>query len=201
MTRSNGAKTAKFEIKKTERLYDGFLKLDRHTLRYRKYDDSQTEWLERECITPPAEVVAVLLADRNLGSFVFVEQFRIGAAASANPWLIEIVAGYADQDGNDLILSAKREVQEEAGIEIEQLTPICSYWVSPGETSDRMHLFFAEVDASSIGEFGGLDEEHEDIRIVTMPFQDCFEKMQSGGFDNAMTLIALQWFQLTHPLD
>jgi ADP-ribose pyrophosphatase len=46
---------------------------------------------------------------------VLIEQFRVGAWAGVNPWLIELVAGLIDKDEEPEEV-AHREAEEEAGL-------------------------------------------------------------------------------------
>jgi 8-oxo-dGTP diphosphatase len=62
----------------------------------------------------------VLLHDPERHEFVLVEQLRIGLIDSAedSPWVLELVAGMLDKP-EDMEAMAKREVQEETGLQIE----------------------------------------------------------------------------------
>jgi len=129
---------------------------------------------------------------------VLIEQFRVGALGqSTTPWLIEIVAGTMDKDhqesDEELI---KREMREEAGLEIETLIPICDYFSSPGYSTEKLKLYCAKVDSTKAPKLCGLKEEHEDIKIHVVSTKDAFLAVRSGQITNGAAIIALQWLEL-----
>ena len=75
--------------------------------------------------------------------------------------------------------AAIRETFEETGYQIRQLQPIGRFFSSPGGTSERVFLYFAEVgDADRTGQGGGIDSE--DIKIVEMAIDDLFDRLAQG---------------------
>ena len=91
----------------------------------------------------------------------------------------------------------RRELEEEIGCRVENITPIHTFYVSPGGASERIHLYYALVTPEHyVSEGGGLANEHENIRVVTMSVKDAFAEMWSGKIYDAKTLIALQWLHL-----
>ena len=92
----------------------------------------------------------------------------------------------------------QREAVEEAGCELTTLLPICHYWSSPGACSEKVALFCAKVDATNAGGIFGLDEEHEDIRVIAVDTSKAFEAVANGDINNAASIIALQWLQLRY---
>lgn len=177
-----------------EVLYDGFFKLTRLRLRYRRFDGDQLT-VERELFQRD-DAVGVLLYDPDLEQVVLVEQFRIGALDHPHsPWLLELVAGIVEP-GERAEQVAQREAQEEAGAEIRQLVPLMRYLPSPGGSREYVELFCGRVDSAGLGGLHGLAEEHEDIRVHVLPTDTAFELVGNGRIDNAATIIALQWLQL-----
>ena len=58
----------------------------------------------------------------------------------------------------------QRELVEELGYECDRLVPISAFYVSPGGSSERVFLYYAEVDASDrAGDGGGVPAEGEAI--------------------------------------
>ena len=71
------------------------------------------------------------------------------------------------------------------------------YFCSPGGSTEFFSLFCGKVDlhGKTTAVFG-LPEEHENIRVHVLPVGDVMQLLQQGHVNNAMTIIALQWFQL-----
>jgi ADP-ribose pyrophosphatase len=72
------------------------------------------------------------------------------------------------------------------------------FYASPGTTTERVYLYYAEVedhDKRSAG--GGVDAEQEFIEVIEMPIAEAIEKMERGEIVDGKTVIALQWYQ-TH---
>jgi len=89
-----------------------------------------------------------------------------------------------------------REAEEEAGLVVGRSRFALSYLVSPGGTSERIHVYVGEVDSSKATGFHGLAEEGEDIRLHVVSREQAYRWVEEGRIDNAATVIALQWLQL-----
>lgn len=176
--------------------YAGFWQLKLLRLRHRRFAGGWSVPLARE-VHCRGEAVGVLLYDPGLDAFGFVEQFRVGAFArgAGSPWLHELVAG-AREAGETPEAVARRETLEEAGCEVLALRPIARYYSSPGGTDEYLHLFCARVRLADARRLHGVPAEHEDIRLHVIGCDDALRLQRQGRFDNAHTLIALQWFAL-----
>lgn len=138
--------------------------------------------------------VAVLPWDPRREEVLLVEQFRVGAVEGRrSPWCLELIAGICDQPGERLDEVARREAREEAGLVLNELTPLYDYMASPGGSNERLQLFAAQADLSAAGGIHGSADENENIRVVTAALEEVPELMASGLVDNAPALIALQW--------
>jgi ADP-ribose pyrophosphatase len=45
----------------------------------------------------------------------------------------------------------------------------------------------------------GLDEEHEDIKVMVYGVEEALKLLDHGKIINAKTIIALQWLALNYP--
>jgi ADP-ribose pyrophosphatase len=182
----------------TERLHDGFFKVDRYRIEHALFAGGRTEVFTRE-LFERGEASAVLLYDPAKDLVVLTEQYRIGAALEedSSPWLLEVVAGMMEA-GESAEEVARREAEEEAGCSPGDLIPISSYWSSPGGTSEKVHLYCALIDSSGLGGIHGLAHEQEDILVRLVPFEVAFNGIESGEINNAATIIALQWLKIKH---
>lgn len=173
-------------------LYKGFFGLDRISVRYRQYRGGWSETVQRE-VFRHHDAVGVLLYDVERDAVVLVEQFRAGALGrESSPWLLEPAAGLIDTHESPEAV-ARREVKEEVGCDVRELIELHRYFPSPGACDEHITLFCALVDSGSLGGVHGLDEEHEDILVRVLPFQNAWALVESGQASNAMTLIALYW--------
>ena len=185
------------ELVAEELAYDGFFKLKSLKIRHRLFEGGWSETFERElCVR--GDAVGVLLYDPVLQQFAMVEQLRIGVInRSQSPWLLELVAGMLDKEGEDKEDLARREVIEESGLQVEQLEPVIEYFCSPGGSTEFFTLFCGKVDLDGVqGGVFGVDHENENIRLHVLPVTEVISLLSSGQINNAMTIIALQWFQL-----
>ena len=184
-----------FEIISKHNLYQGFFCITQYTLKHRLFLGGWSQILKRELFTR-GQVTGVLPFDPITEQVVLIEQFRLGALAQDNPWLLECVAGIVEEETPES--AAKRELKEEAGLVLQNLMPIYQYWVSPGGSDEFMSLFCGKVDAKLAAGIHGSEEEGEDIQVVTMSAQEAFDTVKSGEINNAMTIIALQWLELNY---
>lgn len=185
-----------FIIENEEWLYQGFISLKHYQVKHKLFAGGWTPTFDR-VVALRAHAVAVLPYDPVLDKVILIEQFRIGALEdSASPWLIEIVAGLIEE-GEQPEQVAIREIQEEAGVKALELIELYRYWVSPGAANEHLTLFCARVDASTVGEFGGLvEDENEDIRISVVDAPAAFQMLKDGSIRNCTSILALQWLQL-----
>lgn len=178
-------------------LFKGFLSIDEYTLRHDLYAGGQSEIITRQ-LMERGHAVAILLFDPVLDKLVMIEQFRIGAKDDdTSPWLIELVAGMIDK-GETADQVVKRECSEEAGVEVKGLRELFTYYASPGGCSEKITLFYGEVDSDSATGIHGLESEGEDIKVVVMDYKKAMERLEKGLINSATPILALQWLQLNH---
>lgn len=195
--------TADVEVVEKTTPFQGYFRIDRYRLRHRLFEGGWSGIMSRE-VFERGHAIGVLLYDPQRDVLVLIEQFRIGAyigaaegwlGSDASPWLFEIVAGIVEQ-GETAVDVAKRESIEEAGCEVLDLVPACRYLVSPGGTTETVEILCARVRAPTVGGIHGLSEEHENIRVHVVPAADAVTRLEAGRINNAMTLVAMQWFQI-----
>ena len=180
--------------------YRGFMRLDHYKLKHKIFDQNWSIELSRE-ILERGECVGLLPYDPIRDEVVLLEQFRIGGytAANASPWQIECVAGMIEP-GHLAEETALREAEEEAGINVTEMTLIHRYLTSPGGTSETIDLFCGCVDAENAGGIFGIAHEGEYIRVFVVSAEEAFAMLGRGEIGNAMTIIALQWLKLHHAM-
>ncbi|MBO8415570.1 MAG: NUDIX domain-containing protein [Proteobacteria bacterium] len=187
-------------VHERSRLFKKHFALDEYIVSYKKFDGSETPKLVREIFERDQDAVAILPYDAKTDEVVLIEQFRPGAMKDPiSPWLIEIVAGLIDF-GEHEIDAAMRELNEEAHFKVtpDELKYITAVYPSPGGISERVSVYFANVDATHIDNHGGLEKENEDIRIFKVPAEAAFEACKSGRICNCAALVGLLNLQLAH---
>lgn len=182
------------EILDRETAYRGFFRVDRYRLRHRLYAGGWSVELDREVIERrPA--VGLLLYDPGRDAVVLIEQFRLPAhLAGFKARQLEVIAGLVDHAAEAESDVARREAREEAGIAVEgELLAMHRFLSSQGGTTETIGLYCGRVDSSRAGGIHGLAAEHEDIKVVVMPYAEVMRLLREGGIENAVTLIALYW--------
>ena len=188
---------ADVEVVEREECFRGFYKLDRLHLRHRLFAGGMGKLINRELFVRH-DAVCVLPYDPQRDEVVLIEQFRVGALGKTDtPWLIELVAGLIDKEGEvnpeDV---AHREGEEEAGVTFTSLWPITRYFPSPGGSTEFVHLYVGRCSTEGIGGLHGLEEEAEDIRVTVWAYEDALQAVRDGRISNAASIIALQWLAL-----
>ncbi|SDX45138.1 NUDIX domain-containing protein [Hymenobacter psychrophilus] len=159
--------------------YDGHYKLSQL-----RVQDGE-EVLKRERFEPGTAVAALV---RHTGSqqYILTRQYRIGPEAE----IVELAAGMVDS-GEEPAQAIRREIQEELGYDVDRLEQIARILPSPGTSAEVITVYYAEVSHQS-GAGGGLAEESEKIEAVEFSAEELF----AASFEDAKTIIAVQWAQL-----
>ncbi|KAA1171636.1 NUDIX domain-containing protein [Marinobacter salinexigens] len=182
-------------IEKRETVFQGFFRMDKLWLTHPRFDGDTMPVFTRELFIR-GDATCVLPYDPVRDEVVLLEQFRLGALGrSQSPWLLELVAGM-NEDGESPEDVARREGQEEAGLSFARLEKICDYLVSPGGTTELIHLFYGAVSTESAGGLFGIEHEHEDIRAHVVNAEHAIAMIRDGRINNAAAIIALQWLEL-----
>ena len=184
----------KVRILKETREYDGFFKIDKAVLQYEKFNGEMSQEITRLNFDR-GDSVALLLYDEKRDSVILVKQFRYPAYVNDGPgWILEVVAGIMAEE-RDTVSVARAELLEEAGYEVDDLEFISRFYVSPGGTSERIHLYLGLAHRQT-GSGGGLADEHEDIQVIEIPLDEAMKMVETGEICDAKTIIALQWLKL-----
>lgn len=111
------------------------------------------------------------------GRMLFVRQMR--PAVGLAP--LEIPAGLIEP-GEDPLEAARRELAEETGLKGD-LTYLFSYYVSPGFTDEKTHVFLAE----NLEETQAIPDENEEIEVVWMPPEEALFRHRRGELEFSAT--------------
>ncbi len=184
-----------YVIHKSERVYDGFLKVDKVSVSYSRFEGGMTGPHTRE-VLERGDSAAVLLLDRERDVIILVEQFRLPAERRGQPWIKELIAGVVREDETPED-SIRRECIEETGYKISKLEPIATMLASPGGMSERIFIYFAEAsEVDRINDGGGIEEEGEDIKVSEVPRAEFLDQVLSREITDAKTIIAGYWLKV-----
>ncbi|KYN83698.1 ADP-ribose pyrophosphatase [Vibrio cidicii] len=184
------------DVQAKETLFKGFFKMVKYRFRHKLFAGGWSNVIEREMFER-GHAAAMLPYDPVRDEVVLIEQIRVGALEHTHPWQMEIVAGMIDRDESAEEV-VRREAEEEAGISVNNIHAIVSYYPSAGGCSEKLDVFIGEVDASKASGIHGLDYEDEDIRVHVMSRSQAYDLVREGKIENGASIIALQWLELNH---
>lgn len=172
----------KFEEKttKTTPIYDGKivkLQVDDVTL-------PNGNVAKREIIKHPGAVAVIAVTDE--GKLVLVEQYRKALERS----IIEIPAGKLEP-GEEPIVTARRELEEETGYGAQSLTYLQAFATSPGFADEIIHLFVAK-DLYKIENKAELDED-EFVELLEVSLEEAEQMVADERIYDAKTAFAVLW--------
>jgi ADP-ribose pyrophosphatase len=187
-------------IKKKTRLFDDFFKIDEIIVSHEQIDGAMSAD-QRRLVFERGDSVAALLLNSDRNAVVLVEQFKVPTIlgrqrdepSTVDGWILETIAGMID-DNETPEAAVIRETSEEAGYQIRNPKLISQFFSSPGGTSERIFLYFAEVhDSDLVAKGGGIDDE--DVEVVHMSLDDLFDRLANGALEDPKLLIAAYWLQ------
>ncbi len=165
------------KIIKRETLYQGFYNLNKLII------EDKGETFDREQLDV-GKVAAALVYDTKKEKYILVRQYRF----SVEEELLEVVAGLVENKENNPEKTIRKEIEEEAGYAVDKLEFIMTFYPSPGASTEKTYLYYAEVSHKK-SEGGGLDEENEDVKVEEYSKEELLSlKLQDGK-----TIIAVQW--------
>lgn len=148
------------------------------------------------------DAICVLLVDEQQQKFLLTKQFRLATYLNGNAdgYIIETCAGLIDE-GETPEQTVIREAEEETGYAAENLHKTGNMYMSVGGLTEFVHFFIANIDLSKkIAQGGGKEGEGEDIELIAMPFEEARQKLLSGEFIDAKTILLLQRYFLSNLL-
>ena len=184
----------KVEIIKKTRVYDDFFKIDEAMLSHERFDGQMTPVMRRLNFER-GDSAAALIWNKENKTVILIDQFRFPTYEKGPGWLTEVVAGVIAKH-EEPEKTIHREILEETGYDAKKIDYLNTFYVSPGGSSERIFLYYAEVtpnDKVSLG--GGVVSEHEDIRVGEYPWPEVQRMLDAGEIIDAKTIIALMWFK------
>jgi nudix-type nucleoside diphosphatase (YffH/AdpP family) len=181
-------------IRKRTRPFDDFFKIDELVVAHQKSDGSMSED-QRRLIFERGDSAAVLLFNSDSKCVVVVNQFKAPTLGKSTEdgWIEETVAGMIDSYETPEAAAA-RETLEETGYAIRNLKLIAKFFSSPGGSSERIFLYYAEVrNADKVAAGGGVPAEGEDIAVKEIPLDDLLQRIRQQRVEDPKLLIGGLW--------
>lgn len=176
-------------------VFNDFFKLEDALVSFEKFNGEMSEPARRLSLER-GDSVAVLVFNQTTQKLILINQFRYPTYKNGDGWIIETIAGMIDKE-ESAETAAKREVEEEVGLNINSMEFISTFYLSPGGSSERIHLYFSEVsgeDANYKG-FGGMIVEGEDIKVEEMSLNEALHGIKSGKIVDAKTILGIYWLK------
>jgi len=192
--------SGKAVIVRRRRVFDDCFKIDELLVTHGQIDGTMSA-VQKRLVFERGDSIAVLLLHVERKSVVLVKQFKVPALVARrrddpstnNGWIVETAAGMIDADETPEA-AAIRETFEETGYRIQRPRLIGKFFSSPGGTSERVFLYFAEIsDTDRAGQGGGIGDE--DIKVVQMGLDELFARLARGSIEDPKLLIAAYWLQ------
>src|SRR3954471_7218986 len=167
-----------FERVGTEEVWKGRF-TSAHHARFR-HDDGEV--VDREIIAHPGAVAVVAHDSEHVW---MVRQPR----EAVDDYLLELPAGKLDDEGEDALATAKRELAEEIGKAAKTWQHLTTFYASPGFSDEEIHVYLA----TDLYDEQAHTDEVERIEIVKVPLGEIDDVIRSNV--DSKSLIGLLWFR------
>lgn len=137
----------------------------------------------REVVEHFGAVAVVALDDRDRVAMVYQYRHPVGRR------LWELPAGLLDVDGEAPVLTAARELHEEAGLAAENWSVLVDIVSSPGFSDESIRVFLA----TGLSEIERPEAEHEeaDLTMDWLPLGDAVQRVLAGEIVNSIAVAGI----------
>ncbi len=152
------------------------------SVRVERFRHEDGEVVEREVVGHPGAVAVVAHDGETLW---LVRQPREAVGDD----LLELPAGKLDEEGEDPLATAKRELAEEIGKGAKTWKHLTTFWSSPGFSDEQIHVYLA----TDLYDEQAHTDEIERIEIVPVPLSQLDDVIRTNV--DAKSVIGLLWFR------
>ncbi|HEX4760742.1 MAG TPA: NUDIX hydrolase [Thermoleophilaceae bacterium] len=152
-------------------------------VRVERWREEDGEVVEREVVGHPG-AVAVLAHDGEQIYLVSQPREPVG-----EPRFLELPAGKLDDDSEDVLATAKRELAEEIGKGARTWKHLTTFYSSPGFSDEEIHVYLA----TDLYDESAEAEDEERIEIVTVPLSKLDDLIRDNR--DSKTLVGLLWLK------
>lgn len=136
----------------------------------------------------PREIVlhrgaAAVVAVDDAGFVTLVRQHRVAVGEVT----LEIPAGKLDAPGEDPLVCAKRELEEETGLRAQRWQPLTVLLTTPGFSSERIALYLA----TGLSAAKAHPDEDEFLDVVRMPLGEAIDRVMRGELCDGKSAVGL----------
>lgn len=184
----------KFSVVKSEIIFHEFFTVERARVLWEQFNGTMGKDRTRYVVRR-GESVGIIPICKKDSRIVLIKQFRYPSAGRGfDGFLWEIPAGMVNRNENP-IDTAHRELFEEIGVKVNEVTKLISFFLSPGALDEKFHLYFAVVaDCKQIDSFGGNQMEHEDLKIGLFHRAELADMVLHNEIVDAKTIAALLYY-------
>jgi 8-oxo-dGTP pyrophosphatase MutT (NUDIX family) len=157
------------------------------TVRTDKVCTPDNHFAERDVVLHPGAVAVLPLDDAD--RILMIRQYR----HPVGHLLWEVPAGLRDVAGEQLRVTAQRELVEEAGYRAKDWRVLADYYPSPGYSTERLRIFLArDLEPVPVAErhFVPQDEEAH-LLLGWLPLDEAVRKVFAGELHNGPTALAI----------
>lgn len=166
-------------VRTSETVFEG----RRFDIQRRTYEIGGSPHVFEVIVHPGAAVILPVLDD---GRIVLIRNNRVAVGKE----LLEVPAGVIDP-GETPAECAARELAEETGYRAGKVTPLVSYYSSPGILTEQLHSFLAtELTPGPLAHEAG-----EQIRLAPMALDDALGAIGSGEIIDGKTILTLLYYE------
>ena len=141
---------------------------------------------KREIINHPGAVAVIAITEDH--KILVVEQYRKALERS----IVEIPAGKLEK-GEEPIVTARRELEEETGYTTDDLTFVQAFATSPGFADEVIHVYVAK-NLQKLDVPVAMDED-EFVELMEVTVEEAEAMMADGRIYDAKTAFAILWMK------
>ena len=138
----------------------------------------------REHIDHPGAVAVLAILEN--GDLLMERQFRYAPQRE----FIELPAGKIDH-GEDILLTAQRELLEETGYIASNWTHLTTAWPCIGYANERMEYFLAQ----GLTYQGRQLDDGEFLEVFELSLTDALDWIREGKINDSKTMVGIFWLE------
>lgn len=157
----------------------------------RVYEDEETKktYVRDSVELLPAAMVIPITENNEV---IFIKQFREVLGKET----MELPAGIIEV-GEEPIVAAKRELEEETGLVAGTIEPLTEVFASCGYSNEKLYMFYAKDLTQG---HKCLDDDEHIGEYVKIPIEECIELAKNNYFEHANQNVCLMLYYLKYYL-